>query len=193
LHFSGLVGPDIEVEAESRVVDGRIPFCITLTPDPLDIGGMLMNEDEAAMFIEVGEIADKFHAVPTTVRLTSLEQCEVFFSDSPKLSFAPTSENLMTIFNRKLDLIADTARIALSEGTGDVIKRIAQACRKFSNSDAHLDYKIVQQILSQFTSKCSVRILGRDIRLMGLGESIPNPSQVFDCPIDLGLDFLALL
>jgi len=184
LHYSFSVTPSFKRDIE---------VCIGCRPDQFDVMGLLINDNEAVMLVEVGEVAEQAHTVPTRIRLASLNQCDVCIADSQEIVASPSLEDLRIAFNRKLDILADAARVLLREGTGNVIQGIAKAVGEFANTHSDLDSEVVKELIQEFTTKVKVQIFGRDIRLMGTFESFANPNQMFVCPIDQGLDLLNLI
>jgi hypothetical protein len=174
--------------------EGRFPaFCLSCHPDPLDVMGLFMDADETVVLVEVGEVSEQCHTIPSRVRLALSDQCDVWFADSFEMGLAPSLEDIWIVFKRKLNLIADTARILVREGARDVIQGIAQAVGKFPDPNLGFGRQLIDEILHEFSTECRIRIIGQDIRIVTSGKGISNPRQMFVCPIDQGLDFIERL
>jgi hypothetical protein len=166
------------------------PICLTCRREPSDMTGLFLYKNETLMLVEVGEVADQFQTLPARIRLTQVEQCDMFIANSFKLSLSPTLEDLWEVFNRKLDSIAHASDVLLRDGTGGVIERTPKAIRELTNTNADFSSDDIERFLQDYKIGMNIRI-GRDIALTGTRRESFDIRQVFVCPIEQGLNLIA--
>ncbi len=150
---------------------------------------LLLNLDQPAMPVPVGEALEVVDPVPSVVRLESLNACGIFARDAfQETIFAPpTPEDIWLAVNRKLHMMADALRVLFGKNTRQVIQCIAQAASAFTNTNPDISRNDVERfVLSPPT------IVGNKIGL-GVANPLSEPIQMFACPFQYESDFLELI
>jgi hypothetical protein len=167
-----------------------MPFCLRWNRRDFGPLKYLLDPDQTFVPVQVGEIAQESDPVfiGSTVRLKPLEKCEMFIPDAFKIELAMTREALWAAFNRKLDLFANAARILLSKSTSEIVQGIAQAACKLTDDESEFACEQIAGLREHVVP----RLLGDEIRV-GADDMLPQPFQVFACPIQQEFDFLELI
>lgn len=167
----------------------RNRFCIRCWPKFRNLMELFVENDQAPVFVEVGEVAEKCNPAPSLVRLMPLEECEMFFPKPFEQQTAPIFEEIWRVFNRELDSIGNFARTLLDHDASDIIERASQAVRKLPdyNSDPG-DREIVRMFADDHIR---VTIVGDGI-LVNMRNVALQPRQVFVAPLYQSLDSSSL-
>jgi hypothetical protein len=166
------------------------PFCLRWSRRDFGPLKYLLDPDQTIVPVPIGEIAQEPDPIfiGSTVRLKPLEKCEMFIPDTLKIGVAMIPEALWAAFNRKLDLFADSARILLAKSTGEIVQRVAQAACELANYDSNRACVNI----ARFRRDIVPSLFGNEVwvRMDGV---LPEPFQVFTCPIQQEIDFLELI
>lgn len=164
---------------------GGSRFDIACVRKRFDLIDLFVYEDQPRVFVEIGELAQVLHPVPTIVWLKPLEQNYAFLPDAFELGVAPLQEDLSAVFNRELNAVADRARVLLRDGAGHIVKSIPKAICAFANPNSYVGRDAVEGL----GEGVDIRVIGDDT-IVRMPNKIFQPRQVFATPIDHGVDFL---
>ncbi len=171
--------------------------CLACATVPANVNSLFRQDDEATMLVEVGEFAEQTQTLPSIVRLAFLDHCDMYIADAFEKAIPPTDEDIMSVFNRKLDLIAHRITgILLSQGASDVVQGGAQGIGEFPDVDSDARKIFLKPLFQIFASGVQLRIIGTGadgIQLVSAAAKFFQPRQMFFCPIEQGVDFFDLI
>lgn len=168
----------------------RSRFCIRCCRKYRSLTELFVENDQARVFVKIGEVAEKCDPVPSLVRLIPLEECEMFFPESFEQNAAPVFEEIWRVFNRKLDSVGNFARVLIDHDAGDIVERASQAICELSdyNSDPG-DSEVVRIFKGNHVQ---ITIAGDGI-LVNMGNVALQPRQVFVTPLYQGFDLIEFI
>lgn len=164
-----------------------VDFCLRWQRKNFGLLEFLVQSNQFSVPVRVGEFPDLCEFVPSVVRLKRLEQCEMF-GDTFQVSGAVTFEALRRIFDRKLDALGRSAGLLLSKRPSDIVKCIAQAACELANANADNACKEIPGLWQDVEPE-----LTGDQIFIRVNDVLPQPFQMFVCPIQQELDFLELI
>lgn len=171
-------------------ITGRTAYCLNYRLEPSELTNILLYVNQASVLVEIGQVAERSHPVASLVRLKLLEECDIFLRNSFEMGMPPTLEDIWVIFNRKLDVFANSVRALLGQSAGEIIHGAAEAVRTLTDADSDLDRDKVEGFLKNHASGLKVRIIGNVIDFMTTATDLFYPRQVFVCPIEQGFDVI---
>ena len=166
-----------------------LPVCLRWRRKNWGYMEFFMNFDKPCVPVPVGERLEVLEPIPSVVRLVPLNFCEMYVADSFEVGVPPSLELLWSIFNRKLDALADSTGVLFSKNAHQIIQCVAQAARTLA--DTYSDVERVEFVNRRFLNEPPT-ILSQEIGIR-MDDAPCEPLHLFACPYEHSLDFVELV